>query len=126
MSAKSGNAFLLKVGNNESPETFSTVDMLRATAMSINGEPVDITNKDAAGWRGLLDGGGVKSITITADGIYAGTETQKALRSRAIDGAVRNYQIVDGEDAIEGGFVVANFDLDGPLNEVQTYSVTLE
>lgn len=123
---KSGNVFLLKVGNGQSPETFTTIDALRATAMSINGESVDTTNKDAAGWRGLLPGGGLKSITITADGIYKATDAQKALRTAAMQGVIKNYQIDDGDDVVEGAFQVTSFDHDGPLNDVQSYSVTLE
>ena len=54
MAAEKGSAFLLKIGDGESPPTYSTIAGLRTTQLSVNGEPVAITNKDSGGWRELL------------------------------------------------------------------------
>lgn len=129
-----GDVFLLKGGDGGGTEVFTTIDALRATAVSINGEIVDVTSKSSpSAWRQLLSGGGVKSMQITADGVWGGgatpgtpTAEQKLLRSRAIDGVVRNYQLTDSDQVIEGGFVITNFQLSGPQGAEQTYSVTLE
>jgi len=124
---KKGNVFLLKEGNGASPEVFTTVAALRATSYSINGATVDVSDKDGATWRELLDGGGLKTLMISADGTFEDSEsTQSNLRSRAMDGSLNNYQLDDGEDVLECAFQVASFDADGPLNEGQTFSVTLE
>lgn len=122
-----GNAFLLKGGDGGGTEVFTTIDALRGTGLTINGGMVDVTSKSSPNnWRELLGGGAVKSLTISADGVWESTVEQETLRARAIDGALRNYQLTDGEDTITGPFVVTNFQLNGPHGAEQTYSVTLE
>lgn len=124
---KEGNVFLLKEGDGASTEAFVTVAALRATSYQINGEEIDATDKDDAGWRDLLPGGGLKTMSISADGIYETGETeQQNLRDRAMDGSINNYQLDDGEEVIEGAFQVTSFEVSGDLNEVQQFSVTLE
>ncbi|HSH44730.1 MAG TPA: phage major tail protein, TP901-1 family [Longimicrobiales bacterium] len=126
--SKKGNDFLLKEGDGADPEVFTTVAGLRGTSFAINGELVDMTTKDSGGFRELLDGGGLKTLSITADGVYLGPdeEEQTNLRDRATDGSLNNYQIDDGEETIEGAFQVVSFEQDGPMNEGQTFSITLE
>ena len=62
MAAEKGSAFLLKIGDGESPVGYTTIDGLRTTQMTVNGEPVAITSKDSGGWRQLLSGAGVRSV----------------------------------------------------------------
>lgn len=124
---KKGRVFLLKEGDGTSPETFVTVAGLRPTAYTIDGESVDTSDKDGNGWRDLLDGGGITSMSITASGIFEDSEsTQSNLRSRAIDKSLHNYQIDDGEDILEGAFQVTSFEASGEHDGEQTFSVTLE
>ncbi|HSH45109.1 MAG TPA: phage major tail protein, TP901-1 family [Longimicrobiales bacterium] len=126
--SKKGNDFILKEGDGEETESFATIAGLRGTSFAINGETVDMTSKDSGGFRELLDGGGLKTLSITADGVYLGPdeEEQTNLRDRATDGSLNNYQLDDGEETIEGAFQVVSFEQDGPMNEGQTFSVTLE
>lgn len=121
-----GDVFLLKGGDGGGTEVFTTIDALRATGVSINGSPVGLTSKDSGGWRELLSGGGIRSMTITADGVWTAATEQTTLRARAMDGVARNYQLDDSDAVIEGSFVVASFQIDGNNGEEQTYSVTLE
>ena len=64
MAAERGSAFLLKIGDGEEPPAYSTVAGLKTTQLSINGDPVAITNKDSGGWRELLTGAGVRSVSV--------------------------------------------------------------
>ena len=68
MAAERGSAFLLKLGGGN-PATYATVAGLKTTQLAINGDPVAITNKDSGGWRELLSGGGVRSVSVAASGI---------------------------------------------------------
>jgi TP901-1 family phage major tail protein len=60
MAVEKGSAFLLKIGNGQSPLAYSTLAGLRTTQISVNGEAVNITSKDSGGWRDLLPGAGVR------------------------------------------------------------------
>lgn len=124
---KKGRVFLLKEGDGGSPETFVTVAGLRPTSYTVDGESVDVSDKDGSGWRDLLDGGGITSLSISASGIFETAEsTQSNLRSRAMDKSLNNYQIDDGEDILEGAFQVTSFEAGGEHDGEQTFSVSLE
>src|SRR3546814_14024506 len=73
MSAEKGSAFLLKVGDGGSPVAYATVAGLRTTQLSVNGEAVNVTNKDSGGWRELQSGAGVQSETVVGAGIFKGS-----------------------------------------------------
>ena len=72
MAAERGSAFLLKLGGG-SPVIYVTVAGLKTTQLTINGDAVAITNKDSGGWRELLSGAGVRSVSVAASGIFTGS-----------------------------------------------------
>lgn len=49
MAIENGSAFLLKIGDGETPPAYRTVAGLRTTQLSVNGEAVNVTTKDLAG-----------------------------------------------------------------------------
>lgn len=127
MTARAGRLLLLAEGDGASPEAFTTVARLRTTEVSIDGETVDITNKDSGGWRELLPEAGTTSMSISAEGVYEGdASTQNNLELRAIAKTLHNYQLLDGDFILEGAWQVANFTKGGEHNAEQTFSVTLE
>jgi hypothetical protein len=73
MAAERGSAFLLKIGDGASPPEFVTVAGLKTTQLSINGDAVAITNKGSGGWRELLSGAGVRSVSVAASGCRGGS-----------------------------------------------------
>ncbi|MEO0412957.1 MAG: phage tail tube protein, partial [Pseudomonadota bacterium] len=64
MTAQSGRAFLLKISDDGSPATFQTVAGLRTNQLTLHREAVDITNQGSGGWREILPGAGVKSVSV--------------------------------------------------------------
>ena len=66
MAMEKGSAFLLKVGEGGAPLVFTTVAGLRTTQLAINADTVVVTNQGSGGWRELLGGAGVRSVSITA------------------------------------------------------------
>lgn len=123
-----GKLFLLKVGDGEEAETFTTVAGLRTTSLSINGEMIDVTDKDSEDqMRELLDGGGVKSMTVTGAGVFEDDASQTALEEKALSGEIANYQITfESGRTYQGAFQVTNVEYTGEYNDAHTYSVTLE
>ena len=132
MAAGKGSSFLLKDNSTGTP---ATVGGLRSTSMTINGEAVDITTKDSNAFissgndkaRDLLQGGGVRSMTISASGVFTDSTGENNLRGAAFTGAAVNYDLVfgDGSD-IKGAFIVTSYERAGEFNGEETYSVTLE
>ena len=132
MAAGKGSSFLLKDNSTGTP---ATMGGLRSTSMTINGEAVDITTKDSNAFitsgndkaRDLLQGGGVRSMSITASGVFTDSSTENILRGFAFDGAIQNYDLVFSDGSkIAGAFLVTSYERAGEFNGEETYSVTLE
>ena len=132
MAAGKGSSFLLKDNSTGTP---ATIGGLRSTSMTINGEAVDITSKDSNAFissgndkaRDLLQGGGVRSMTISASGVFTDSSTENILRGFAFDGAIQNYDLVFSDGSkISGAFLVTSYERAGEFNGEETYSVTLE
>ena len=127
MSAQSGAAFLLKISDGATPPTFQTVAGLRTTQMSIAGQAVVITSKDSGGWRDLLSGAGARSISVSAAGIFLGSDAENRIRSNALAGTLAQYQLSfeDGQK-LQGGFLVQKLDYAGDYNNERSYTLQLE
>lgn len=132
MAAGKGSSFLLKENSTGTP---ATVGGLRSTSMSINGEMVDITNKDSNAFissgndkaRDLLQGGGVRSMSLTASGVFTDSSTENLVRGFAFDGAIQNYDLVFSDGSkIAGAFLITSYERAGEYNGEETYSLTLE
>ena len=132
MAAGKGSSFLLKDNSTGTP---ATIGGLRSTSMTINGEMVDITDKDAGDFissgndkaRVLLQGGGVRSMSISASGVFTDSSTENIMRGFAFDGAIQNYDLVFSDGSkISGAFLVTSYERAGEFNGEETYSVTLE
>ena len=132
MAAGKGSSFLLKDNSTGTP---ATIGGLRSTSMTINGEMVDVTDKDANAFissgndkaRVLLQGGGVRSMSLSASGVFTDSSTENILRGFAFDGAIQNYDLVFSDGSkISGAFLITSYERAGEYNGEETYSVTLE
>ena len=127
MTAQKGSAFLLKISNGAAPAVYSTVAGLRTTQMSIAGDAVVITSKDSAGWRELLSGAGVRSVSVSAAGIFLGSAAEAQVRANAMAGTIDDYELSfeDGEK-LHGRFLVQKLDYSGDFNGERNYTLQLE
>jgi TP901-1 family phage major tail protein len=127
MAAEKGSAFLLKVGNGGSPPVYATVAGMRATQMSVNGEAVNVTSKDSGGWRELLSGAGVRSVSVGASGIFTGSTAEVRVRGNALAGLVDDYELsFESGERMRGRFLVTRLDYAGDYNGERNYSLSLE
>jgi len=127
MTAQKGSAFLLKIGDGASPPAYRTVAGLRTTQMSINGDAVVVTHKESGGWRELLSGAGVRSVSVSASGIFLGSAGENAVRTNALAGLVDDYELsFEDVSRLRGKFLVQRLDYSGDFNGERNYAVTLE
>src|ERR671916_1077663 len=127
MSAEKGSAFLLKVGNGGNPVVFSTVAGMRTTQMSVNGEAVNVTSKDSGGWRELLSGAGVRSVSVAGSGIFTGSAAEGRLKSNALAGLLDDYELsFESGERMRGKFLVTRLDYSGDYNGERNYTLSLE
>ncbi len=127
MTAQKGSAFLLKIADGAIPAVYQTVAGLRTTQMSVTGESVVITNKASAGWRELLSGAGVRTVSVSAAGIFLGSAAEAKVRANALAGTLDDYELSfeDGEK-LRGRFLVQRLDYAGDFNGERNYTLQLE
>jgi TP901-1 family phage major tail protein len=125
MAADTGRNFLLKMGTGTAAVT---VAAMRTTSFTINGEAVDITSKDDAGFRTLLGTAGLSSISLSAEGVLSGSTTSNGFAARTKAKSLDLYTLLwDGTSGtLAGSFQCVSFGAAGGHNNEQTYSVTLE
>jgi TP901-1 family phage major tail protein len=127
MPVEKGSAFLLKVGDGAVTPVFTTVAGLRTTQLSINGDAVVITNKGSGGWRDLLSGAGVRSVSVSGAGVFTGSNAETRLRNNAMSGLVDEYELVfESGQKIKGKFLITRLDYAGDFNAERTYTLALE
>lgn len=127
MGAEKGSAFLLKVGNGGTPVVYTTVAGLRTTQLSVNGEAVNVTNKDSGGWRELLSGAGVRSVSVSGAGIFTGSAAETRVRSNALAGVIDEFELsFESGERMRGRFLVTRLDYAGDYNGERSYTMSLE
>ncbi len=127
MAVEKGSAFLLKVGDGGGSPTFATVAGMRTTQLSINGEAVVVTHKGSGGWRELLSGAGVRSVSVSAAGVFTGSTAEGRVKSNALAGTIDDYRLsFESGESLTGKFLVTRLDYAGDFNGERSYTVSLE
>ena len=127
MAAQKGSAFLLKISDGATPVTYQTVAGLRTTQMSVTGDSVVITSKESGGWREMLSGAGVRSVSVSAAGIFLGSTAEAKIRANALAGTLDDYELsFEGGEKLRGRFLIQRLDYAGDFNGERNYSMQLE
>ena len=127
MTAQKGSAFLLKVGDGASPPAYRTVAGLRTTQMSINGDTVVVTHKESGGWRELLSGAGVRSVSISGSGVFTGSAAEARIKTSALAGTIDDYRVsFESGETITARFLITRLDYAGDFNGERTFTLALE
>ena len=127
MGAELGSAFLLKVGNGATPPVFTTVAGLRTTQLTVNADTVVITNKGSGGWRELLSGAGVRSVSLSGAGVFTGSAAEARIKASALSGVLDSYEVsFESGERLTGRFLVTRLDYAGDFNGERSYTVALE
>lgn len=127
MAAERGSAFLLKIGDGSANPSYATVAGLKTTQLSINGDAVAITNKGSGGWRELLSGAGVRSVSVAASGIFTGSAAEIQLRGLALSGEIEAYELsFESGERMRGDFLLTRLEYAGDFNGERNYTLALE
>lgn len=124
--AEKGRAFLLKHSTGVTPVNYQTVGGARVSSIQINGETVNVSDKDSDGWQVLLAGAGERSVTINASGVFKDTAAEALMRTAAMNQTIEDFQVLfENGDYFAGNFIVSTLEYTGENNGAVTYSMTL-
>ncbi len=124
MSKLKGQFFRLYV---EIDSVFTLIAALRSTAMSLNNEQIDVTDKDGMLWKTLLEGAGVQSVSIKASGMCNNSASFAFVRASVITGAFITARIESNlNEVYEGVFKITSMESSGDYNKEEIFSLTLD
>lgn len=116
-SAVAGKIALLKVGA-------VTIANARTNSLTINNNPIDVSNKSHNNWSATISG--VASMTINLDVVFQGETWDETLRGYAIAGSSNAFTMVLGDGGqFTGNFVITSFTVNASYNDAEVYSITL-
>jgi TP901-1 family phage major tail protein len=126
MGAQSGKDLLIKI-DMTGGGLFETLAGLRATRIAFNAESVDVTSLESqGGWRELLAGAGVRSASISGQGVFKDAASDERARALFFDGGVPAFQVIIPDfGTVEGPFQITGIEYAGSLNGEATYELTL-
>lgn len=123
-----GRELRIKVRTATSPETFTVIGGIRTESMTINNETVDVTDKDGGGFRHLLEGAGITSMSLKGSGVVS---DNTVFTGHIMVAVMANTHVVlkieSGlGDVWQGTFAVPSAERAGEYNKEETFSITLE
>lgn len=127
MSAQKGRDILLKISDEATPANFVTIAGLRARTVSLNAKSIDITDSQSPnGWRELLDGAGVKALSISGSGVFRDASSDALMREAFFAQKPAQWQIIVPSFAqFQGAFLITSLDYAGQHDAEAVFSVTL-
>lgn len=98
---------------------------VRTKSVAINGEGIDVTDDDSAGWRELLDDPAELQISISVSGIVK----DDSLREESLSSTDRmqptSFQYPDGGE-ISGNFYLSSYTETGEYNGAVTFEAEFQ
>jgi len=122
-----GRDAALRIGDGGDPQEYTLVAGVRTNAVTINNEPVNITNFGSDGNREWLPDGGVQSMSIQVDGVVVDSAAWKRAFQLALNRQFIPVQVeYPNGDVFEFDTVSTTFARNGAYNDAETFSTTLE
>lgn len=108
--------------------TIGGVDVAQSTSCSItlDADTIDVSSKDSSGYQVVIQG--QKSGTVDFEGLVdlAGNGTGGAIYTYWSAGTSVAWIFSDGTKSISGNGIVTNLSIDAPMEDVATYSGSLQ
>lgn len=132
MAKQLGRSFLLKVGDGQASETFTTIAGINSKSITLNNSAIDVTTPDSTTPGGALwaqSMSGLKAVSVSGDGIFLDESAQEGRLNTVAtaDDPVANFEIVIPDfGTYSGEFRVTSFELGGETEGAVTFSISLE
>lgn len=143
--ARKGNKFLLRMANTEDAGAnaaayqaatgHDVVAGLRNVTWTWAKGTIDANTKNNNGWQNVVEGGGNKTVTVTADGVWISNADTITGDTVANGGRLLEFvsldknwdcSVIDEDLAfISGRFHCDSFSRTGELNGMDTFSITM-
>lgn len=97
----------------------------RSDSITINNEPIDVTDKGSDGWRELLNDASVRSVEMSVSGLIANGQLIGASLG-ATTALFDDYEIrIEGIGTAAGSFFFSNIEISAPHDGAGEFSATI-
>lgn len=130
MAKQKGRLLLIKIGDGEASETFSSLCGLTSKTLTINNTEVDVTTADCTAPGGALwteVQSGTKRVSVTGNGLFLDATSEARMNTVVMDDdPIANFQIVVPDfGTFAGAFFASSVDYGGEQEGGVTYSLSL-
>ena len=130
MATYKGRLFLIKTwiggANTANNNEATAVTMARTADLSLSQEEVDVSTKATDGWRELGEAMGLRSMSLSCEGVFANSAVELEVADRAVNGNVNTYIIVsEAGSSWKGDFFISEMTRSGTYNDAEVFSFTL-
>lgn len=98
----------------------------RSDNLTVNAEPVDITDKDANGWRTLLADVGVRTVSGSVSGVMKNATLVSVMTGSATAILTSCEMEIGGVYAMTGNFHLSNLTVTGEQQDAVTFEAELQ
>lgn len=128
MSKEAGKKVILKVGDGGGTEVFTALAGQSDTRLSLQGNPIDVSDKTTNNWGATIAGTLAATVTVSGYPDWPDTAGWDTLRTHFEAGTTVNCQLVVNNDGdyYQGAFSVTGFDVGGAEDGATEYSITLQ
>ena len=126
MTVQNGRDLLIKM-DMTGDGRFETIAGLRASRIAFNAESVDVTSLESEGrWRELLGGAGVKSASVSGQGVFRDAASDARIREAFFAQEARRWRLtVPDFGVLEGPFLVSALEYAGEHEGEASFAMTL-
>jgi predicted secreted protein len=130
MPAQRGSDLLIKRGDGQPTEVFTTVGALQSSTLRINGNPIEVTTADDVDvngeiWKTFITG--PKDLGVSGNGIGKALEPIQSVYNDYATGAITNYQlVVPNLGTFTVAMIVGNMEFSGQYDGVAGFSLDLQ
>lgn len=128
ITSQPGRDFAVRVADGSaSPPVYSLVGGVRSTELTINDNPVDITNIGSNGFQEWLPNGGIFQATVSCEGIFDSLTTgAQTVNTAAINRTLIEVELESGHgDKFYFDAAIQDFSRSAPHDNVEQFSFTL-
>lgn len=126
MTIQPASLMLIKIGDGQDPENFSTVGGLQNVELDISHEHPVSNTVESGKWQSVNTSAGFSRVAIAGEGVYTDSAAEGQIITHALAHTAANYQFhFSNGDSISGAFVIANYNRLGNIESEETFLITL-
>ena len=104
-----------------------TIAGARTDSLTINNEPLDITDKDDAGWRTMLADAGLRTVSCEVEGVLKDATLLTDSVGTASTALLKECVVtISGIGTLTGDFMLQGLQIGAEQGDVVTFTATLE